>query len=227
MFVPAYAFKTDKLTDMSYSITFILLTIIAFLLNTYETTKILLLTMISLWGIRLGTFLLIRIRKWKKDKRFDGIREKFTKFLGFWTIQGITVFILLIPALQYMKSEPSYTNWTLIGILVWGTGLVIETVADHQKYKHKGKKWVSTGLWKYSRHPNYFGEILVWLGVYLFTVPITGLWGVISPAFITFMLVFVSGLPKVEASMDKKYGKDKEYQKYKEKTPVLVPFIRK
>ena len=221
MFLPAFVFKTDKLTDLSYSVTFVLLTLIAFLFNTWQETKLLLLIMISLWGFRLGTFLFIRIKKWKRDKRFDGMRESFSKFLSFWVIQGITVFVLLIPTFQYLKNEPKTSMFTLIGVLVFSAGLVIETIADYQKFKSK-KRILRTGLWKYSRHPNYFGEILVWLGVYLFTMPVSGFLGLISPVFITFMLVFVSGIPKIE----KKYENNKEYQEYKKETPALIPFLK-
>jgi steroid 5-alpha reductase family enzyme len=124
---------------------------------------------------------------------------------------------------------------SLGGLYVFTLGLLTETVADLQKYrfnnqpKNKGK-WIDSGLWKYSRHPNYLGEIVVWVGVWLFVLPY--LEGVnmyvvaISPLYIAGLLIFGSGIPILEKSADKRWGKDKKYQEYKKKTPVLVPFVK-
>jgi steroid 5-alpha reductase family enzyme len=235
MFLFAYKFKTDKLTDLSYALTFIFLTILCFLLGNFSRIKLILVLMVLLWAFRLGVFLFIRIRKIKKDRRFDGIRENFFKFFGFWFLQGITVWIILLPSLMLLNSEPRITLLSWIGFAVWFVGLTIETFSDLQKYQfnkgNKEGKWVSAGLWKYSRHPNYFGEILCWLGVYIFSFSsltnLQRLFAFSSPLFIALLIIFISGLPKLEKYAENKWGKLKEYKEYKRKTSILIPWFQK
>ena len=234
LFIPAFKFKTDKLTDLSYGLTFVLLAMIAFLLSDMSSPKLLLLLMITAWGLRLGIYLFIRINKTKKDSRFDEIRIDFIKFLSFWVLQGISVFVILIPSLLFFQTISAFSLLSLFGFGVWFLGLVIEAFADQQKFsfinneKNKGK-WVNVGLWKYSRHPNYLGEILCWVGIYLYTYGSLSaayrLIGLLSPLFIIILLLFVSGVPKLEEKADKKWGDNKDYQKYKKKTAVLIPFV--
>lgn len=244
MFIPAYFFKTDKLTDISYALTFALLGIYGFLGSEMSVSMIILLVMILLWSFRIGSYLLVRIHKWGKDNRFDDKRNNFFKFLGFWVIQGLTVWVVLIPSIIFFNLE----NTTLgilsyIGILVWITGLTIETFADLQKFKFINKKkvgeetstdWIESGLWNYSQHPNYFGEILNWTGIYVFTLSalaslsgVSVLIGLVSPLFITIMLLFVSGIPLLEKSGDEKWGDDLEYHKYRREVNRLVLGPRK
>lgn len=224
MFVPAFLFKTDKLTDLSYSLTFIGLIIYVFLSKPYGLGILILLFMILFWAFRLGMFLFIRIRNQKKDSRFDSMRNSFFKFLGFWLLQGLTVWIVLIPAILFEG------NYCLLGVVIWLFGILIETIADVQKFsfnknlKNKGK-FIKSGLWNFSRHPNYFGEILCWIGVYVFSR--VWLWGAISPIYIAILLIFVSGIPLLEKGADKKWGKDKEYLRYKKETSTLVPWFKK
>ena len=230
MFVPAYIYKTDKLTDISYALTFLLITIIAFSLSTQTLNKTILAIMIALWSIRLGAFLFIRIRKMKKDKRFDGMRESFTKFIKFWLLQGLTVWIVLIPSILFFATDRNEV--IRIGAIIWLLGIIIETIADAQKYKFKQNtknkdKYIQEGLWKYSRHPNYFGEILCWIGIYIYvSLSLTTtqkIIGLISPLFIIILLLFVSGIPLLEKYADKKWGRQKDYQEYKRKTSLLIP----
>ncbi len=235
MFLFAYKFKTDKLTDLSYALTFILLTLISFVYSKYAEFKLILFIMIILWSLRLGIFLFIRIKKIKKDRRFDGIRENFFRFFQFWLLQGITVWVILLPPLIFFSSEIKVSLLSWLGLAIWFIGLTIETISDLQKYqfnKHnKEDKWISTGLWKYSRHPNYFGEILCWIGVYLFTfsslTSIQKIFALNSPIFITILLLFVTGIPKLENYANKKWGKLKEYKEYKRKTSILIPWFSK
>lgn len=234
LFIPAFKFKTDKLTDLSYGLTFVLLSLISFLSSDMTFPKLLLLSMITVWGLRLGIYLFIRINKTKKDSRFDEIRIDFMKFLSFWILQGISVFVILIPSLLFFQTATEFSLLSLLGLGLWLTGLVIEAFADQQKFsfinneRNKGK-WINVGLWKISRHPNYLGEILCWVGIYLYTYsslstiyrPI----GLISPLFISILLLFVSGIPKLEEKADKKWGNNQKYQEYKKKTSVLIPFV--
>lgn len=237
MFIPAFIFKTDKLTDLSYGVSFALVAVIVFFQNSFDTSKLLLLVMILLWSIRIGGFLFIRIRKMKRDKRFDGIRESFIKFLGFWLLQGFTVWIVLFPSILFFSEQNvSITTLSVVGLVMWFSGLVIETIADKQKYEflknsdNKGR-WIDGGLWHYSRHPNYFGEITHWLGVYLFVVsslsgvlPIIAL---IGPIYLAWLIIFVSGIPKLERYADDRWGDDPNYVKYKKRTSNLIPLPTK
>jgi len=233
LFIPAFFFRTDKLTDLSYGLTFIILAWIVFLKNIYAPLKLLLVIMITLWGLRLAGYLFIRILKTRKDKRFDGIRESFSRFFSFWILQGVSVWIILLAALIFLNNTPIYSTLTLIGIIIWIIGISIEATADQQKRAFSSKaenkgKWISSGLWKYSRHPNYFGEITCWVGIYLLTFSsLPGIYKLIalaSPLYIAFILIFVTGLPKLEKYADEKWGTNKDYQAYKKRTSILVPF---
>jgi len=232
LFIPAFFFKTDKLTDLSYGLTFILLAWLAFLINAYSPWKLLLVIMITLWGLRLAGYLFIRILKTKKDKRFDSIRESFPRFFSFWVLQGISVWIILLSTLIFLNKTPVYSTLTVIGIFIWAIGIGLEATADQQKYAFSRKaenkgRWISSGLWRYSRHPNYFGEIACWLGIYLLTFSslpgFDKLIAVASPLFIAFLIIFVTGLPKLEKHADEKWGGNKDYLDYKKRTSVLVP----
>ncbi|MGY4884430.1 MAG: DUF1295 domain-containing protein [Nanobdellota archaeon] len=235
MFLFAYRLKTDKLTDLSYAITFILLITISFLSSEYSSFKLILFFMILFWALRLGIFLFIRINKIKKDKRFDGIRENFFRFFLFWIFQGLTVWIILLPSIMLSNPDNLLGCSSWIGFSIWFIGLTIETFSDLQKYEfnknNPEKKWVSIGLWKYSRHPNYFGEILCWIGIYLFTFThltlVERLFGLNSPILIIILLLFITGIPKLEKYADKKWGKLKEYKEYKRKTSILIPWFTK
>jgi steroid 5-alpha reductase family enzyme len=232
MFVFAFKFKTDKLTDISYALSFIFLAVLGFCLNDKSLFKLVLLTMVLLWAFRIGFFLFIRINKNKKDKRFDGIRENFFSFLKFWVLQGVSVWVILIPSILFFISKGSFSYLMIGGFIVWACGLLIETVSDIQKYnfnKSNPGKFISIGLWKYSRHPNYFGEILCWVGIYIYVFSSLSVIGkfssLISPLFISVLLIFVSGIPLLEKYSDKKWGKNKEYVEYKKRTSVLIPWF--
>jgi steroid 5-alpha reductase family enzyme len=234
MFLIAFRQGTDKLTDISYAVTFVGLVMYNLVVAKELTlSKWILAFMIILWSVRIGTYLLIRINKMGKDARFDDKRDNFWRFSGFWLIQGLTVWVVLIgSSLYFISGVKPITAFMAVGIIIWAVGLAIEAVADAQKFqfiqdkKNKGK-WIQSGIWKYSRHPNYFGEIMVWFGVYVYVVSgLTGseqLVAMVSPLFITFMLLYVSGIPLLEKSADAKWGKDAAYKKYKKSTSVLIP----
>ena len=235
MFVPAFIFKTDKLTDISYAVTFVVVLLFGFLTNSINVMTVLLLIMIVLWAIRLGVYLLIRIRKIGRDKRFDGMRENFFPFLKFWILQGISVFVIMVPAVLFLNTEiKTFGAVSLIGIIIWCGGLMLETTADYQKYQfinnidNKGK-WIDIGVWHYSRHPNYLGEIMVWVGLYLFMLPVLSIShafiGLIGPLYIITLISFVSGIPLLEKGADKRWGENPAYRAYKKRVGVLFPKI--
>ena len=136
LFIPAFVYKTDKLTDFSYALTFMIISMIAYIQGPIDLPRTLLLLLVWIWAIRLGYFLWRRIHKMKKDDRFDSMRNSFFKFLGFWLLQGASVFVLSIPVLLFL-AIPSIemNNSFLIGMFIALIGLIIETIADVQKRK--------------------------------------------------------------------------------------------
>lgn len=233
VFVFAYWRQTDKLTDLTYASTFIAIAVALYIMCTDSVVSALIVGMVAVWAIRLGVYLGIRIHKMGKDRRFDAWRANFWKFGRFWLLQGASVWIIMAPAMIVLVNMPAQFNlWSLVGLVVWAIGLAIETIADQQKYqflnnpKNKGK-WIASGLWGWSRHPNYFGEIMVWLGVYLFAIPYLSFWLAIialaSPLWISGLLIFGTGLPQAEKRADAKWGKIPAYRKYKKHVPILIP----
>jgi steroid 5-alpha reductase family enzyme len=236
-FIFAASFKTDKMTDLSYGLGFILITLIYFLKSTLGLDQILVTILVFIWGTRIAIYLFKRILKTKTDSRFDNVRNNIIKFASFWLLQAISIWIILLPALVILTSKKpaSLSILTLTGFIIWLFGIYIEYFADKQKFefkndpKNKGK-WVSNGLWKYSRHPNYFGEMLCWWGIFIISLPLLNSWQyftLIGPIYITFLLIFVSGIPPLEKKYDQKYANNKEYLEYKKTTSVLIILPRK
>ncbi len=232
-FAFAAARKTDVVTDLSYSLTFALLAVVLPFTGAGETSQLVASLLVLVWAVRLGVYLFRRILRMKVDHRFDDMRDKPLRFARFWLLQAITVAVVMLPVSYLLDrdSAPGFDAWMIVGALLWLTGLVIEAVADAQKSAFRAKdenrgRFVSTGLWHYSRHPNYFGEILVWWGIFLYAVPFlagAAFAVVVGPIFITLLLLFVSGIPLLERGADEKYGDDPAYRAYKRRTSILVP----
>jgi steroid 5-alpha reductase family enzyme len=198
-----------------------------------DIRTILLSALVMIWAIRLGTFLFRRIQKAGKDDRFDEIKPSFIRFLNVWTIQALWITLTVAAALVAITTtiRKELDLFTLVGFLVWALGFAIEVVADSQKSRfsanpdNKGK-FIQTGLWSRSRHPNYFGEIMLWIGVAIITLPVLRGWqwvALISPVFVTLLLTRVSGVPLLEKKADKKWGGQADYESYKKRTPELIP----
>jgi len=236
VFLIAFNLRSDSFTDLIYTLTFVVLGFVALASSRFDPVKLFFFMFIFLWALRLGVFLFNRVRYFGHDNRFDGMRNNFVKFLGFFLLQGLTATIVMIPAILFLTGDHVFFNWiSLLGSVVWLKGFLFEAVADDQKLKfiknkrNKGK-FITNGLWKLSRHPNYYGEILMWFGVYLFALSslveaggYQWLVGLIGPVFITLMLLFVSGIPILEKRMKKKFGMKREYKRYVERTPLLIP----
>jgi steroid 5-alpha reductase family enzyme len=233
-FIAAYALETEKFYDLTGSVTYISVTILAVLLSpTIDDRSVLLLAAVLIWATRLGSFLFGRIQKAGKDERFDEIKVSFWRFLLTWTVQGLWVTFTAAAALTAITTTTRRgLGWlALIGFLIWGFGFAIELLADTQKSafradpENKGK-FIQTGLWAWSRHPNYFGEIVLWIGVAIMALPVLRGWQyvtLISPVYVTLQLTLVSGLPMLEKRADERWGGQEDYEAYKERTPVLIP----
>jgi steroid 5-alpha reductase family enzyme len=232
-FAVAAARRTDVVTDLSYSLTFALLAVVLPFTGGREPVQLVASLLVLIWAARLGTYLFRRILRMKVDHRFDGIREEPLRFARFWLLQAITVAVVMLPVSYLLDraNPPGFDAWTVVGAAVWLAGLLIEAVADAQKSAFKAKeenrgRFVASGLWRYSRHPNYFGEMLVWWGLFVYAVPVlhgAAFAVVAGPVFVTLLLLFVSGIPPLERSADEKYGSDPAYRAYKRRTSILVP----
>ena len=233
-FIPAYLLQTEKFYDITGSITYISVTMIAVLLGpASDGRSILLLALVVIWAVRLGTFLFGRIHKAGKDARFDTIKPSFIRFLNTWTLQGLWVTFTLAAALAAITTttRKSLGAFAAIGFLVWLLGFAVEVVADAQKNRFRADPnnkgtFIHTGVWAWSRHPNYFGEIVLWTGVAIITLPVLRGWQwvtLVSPVFVTLLLTRVSGVPMLEKRADEKWGGQADYEAYKRHTPVLIP----
>ncbi len=232
-FAVAAARRTDVVTDLSYSLTFALLAVVLPFTGAREPSQLVASLLVLLWAVRLGAYLFRRILRMKVDHRFDEMRDKPLRFARFWLLQALTVAVIMLPVSYLLdrSGAPGLGAWAAAGAAVWFAGLLIEAVADAQKSAFRAKdgnrgRFVSGGLWRYSRHPNYFGEILVWWGLFLYAVPFldgAAFAVVAGPVFITLLLLFVSGIPLLERSADEKYGHDPAYRDYKRRTSILVP----
>ena len=232
LFIPAYIFQTEKFFDLTGSLTFLIASFYA-LLNAPSSNifSVVVVSCIFCWAIRLGTFLFLRINKEGEDKRFIDIKPSFSRFLMTWTLSGTWVSICLLCVLTAISSNNGVAGGTLFyfGLILFLFGFIIEIVADYQKTLFRKvsvnkNKFITTGLWSYSRHPNYMGEILLWFGISVMSI--SSLSGIeyitlISPLFVYVLLTRISGVNFLEESANKKWGHLDEYKDYMSKTPKI------
>ena len=235
LFIPAYLLKTEKFFDLSGSFTYIsIVSYVLFFNNNSENIigNLILASFIIIWAVRLGSFLFFRIKKAGEDKRFRELKISFTRFFLVWNISGMWVSFCSMCAITAISSGNGVQLNPLfyIGAVTFLVGFILEIVADHQKTafrkdpKNKDK-FINTGLWARSQHPNYVGEITLWAGIALISYSSLEGWGyisLISPIFTYWLLVFVSGIPQLEESGEKKWGHLKAYQDYTKNTPKLI-----
>jgi len=233
-FVPSFAARTEHYYDLTGSFTYISLTVLALALSSnLDARSIIIGALVLVWAGRLGSFLFRRVKKAGKDGRFDAIKHNFLRFLMFWVIQGLWVTVTAGAAFAAISSGNKHSFGVLgaIGLIVWIIGFAIEVVSDSQKSAFKNDqsndgKFIDIGLWAWSRHPNYFGEITLWSGMAILAYPALSGWQrltLISPFFVVFLLTKISGLPALEKRADKKWGGQPDYEAYKASTPVLIP----
>lgn len=234
VFVPSFIAQTEKFFDLTGSLTYISVTALALILGGGSNLRaLLLMALVMIWAVRLGTFLFRRVHRVGKDGRFDELKPSFPRFLNVWTVQGLWVAFTAAAAWAAITSSApkDLDIFALVGALIWLVGFAIEATADAQKDAfsknpaNKGK-FIQTGLWARSRHPNYFGEIVLWLGIAIIAFPVLQGWQLVtlfSPVFVAFLLIRVSGIPLLEERADKKWGGQPDYEAYKKNTPVLLP----
>ena len=234
VFVPSFWARTERFFDLTGSLTFIGMTaVIVILTPMMDARGWMLAAMVVVWAARLGAFLFSRVRRSGGDDRFDELKESFLRFGQVWTLQGLWVTMTAGAAWIAITAQHrvGIDAFAVIGLIVWLIGLGFEVVADLQKSGFKADpanagRFIDTGVWSWSRHPNYFGEILLWIGVAIVTLPVLQGWqwvALASPVFVTALITKVSGIPLLEAKADAKWGGQPDYEAYKAKTSVLIP----
>ena len=234
VFVPSFRAQTERFFDLTGSLTYTTITVLLLLVTPNLDARALLVgAMVIVWALRLGTFLFRRVTRAGRDDRFDDLKPSLLRFLNVWTLQGLWITLTAAAAWVTITTanRVGFDGFAVAGLLVWLAGFGIEVVADRQKSRfnadpaNKGR-FISTGLWALSRHPNYFGEILLWIGVAIVALPVLQGWqwvALLSPLFVIVLLTRVSGVPLLERKADAKWGGQADYEAYKAQTPVLIP----
>ena len=233
IFIPSFIYQTEHYFDLTGSISYLTGIGVAFYLNpSVDPRDLIIGAMIVIWAVRLGTFLFMRVKQDGKDGRFTVMKTQFHWFLMTWTLGGLWVFLTMAAGLAAITSNVTAPMgiMTYIGIALWIFGFSIEVIADKQKrifkkQPNKEKEFITSGLWAWSRHPNYFGEITLWFGLTLIALPVLSGWQLvtlISPIFVYILLTRISGVTMLEARGMKKWGDDPEYLNYIKDTPKLM-----
>jgi steroid 5-alpha reductase family enzyme len=234
-FLPAAAFRSDRFYDTTGAITY--LTVIATACVAawpLDPRAIAVAGMVSVWTIRLGSFLFLRIHAaGGTDQRFEKIKVNPPRFLVAWTLQALWVIFTASAALIVITApeRAPLDGFFWVGATLWAVGFAFEAIADEQKRRFKADpanrgRFIATGLWAWSQHPNYFGEITLWLGIFVIAIPLLSGWGwlaALSPLFVALLLTRVSGINLLDAIAKKRWGDDPAWQDYRRRTPVLIP----
>ncbi len=232
--IPASIFKTEHFYDLTGGLTYLAVIWLALWQSgATDARSLLLVGVISLWALRLATFLFLRVRKQGVDSRFDELKVNFWRFSITWTVQGLWVVMTAGAALAAITSnhKVAFDGFAIAGLVIWTLGFAIEAIADEQKRQFKQNSnsktdFIQSGLWARSRHPNYFGEILLWIGIAVIAYPALHEWQLvtlISPLFVFILLTKVSGVSLQEEQAQERWADNQAYQEYKNNTPVLIP----
>ncbi len=231
-FVPSWLGRTEKFYDLVGAITYFVTTFIAVAFGNNSATSLLMAILIWTWCTRLGLFLFARIRADGKDGRFDRLKQDPSLLFRTWSLQGLWVSLTACAAWAAMTAAAGneFGPLVVVGLVIWIAGFVVEVIADRQKSAFRSDpanrgRFISTGLWAWSRHPNYFGEIALWTGMAVMAVPsLSGAQYVtlVSPVFVLLLLTRISGVPLLERRGMKKWGDDPAYQQYVASTPALM-----
>lgn len=233
VFIHAFAKQTEHFYDLTGSATYLVMVWFAIQASGATDAHALLLAgLITVWALRLGPFLFRRVRQAGEDRRFRTIKTSLPTFLMTWTLQGLWVFLTASCALAAITGSGTadFGLIVVLGVALWLAGFAIEVIADAQKSRFRAdpanaNRFIREGLWAWSRHPNYFGEIMLWTGIAVIALPelaggqyIT----LVSPVFVALLLIKVSGVRMLEVRADKQWGNDPDYQSYKASTPSVM-----
>ena len=236
-FIPAFLYQTERYYDLIGSLTYIsAIALVLLCSGEVDFRQMLIAFFILIWAARLGSFLFSRIARDGGDSRFDKIKPSALLFFRTWMLQGLWVTVTAGAALAALSSGRSVPLNIVDGIAIalWLSGFAVEVIADRQKRQfrqaHGSDTFITTGLWSLSRHPNYFGEIILWTGIALLTLPVLDggqYLTLVSPLFVYLLLVRISGIPLLENKANRRWGNDPAYITYRKNTPALVPRLRK
>jgi steroid 5-alpha reductase family enzyme len=242
IFIPSYLAKSEKFFDITGTLAYLVMLFLAryFLsLNGYDLglRAQIVVILVFIWSLRLGIFLFIRVFQVGEDTRFSDAKNSFFKFMMWFTISALWVFLTTINAITLILNNPDSIQdvYFYVGISIWLIGFLVEVIADNQKrqfrmYKRSNENpFISTGLWSVSRHPNYLGEIMIWFGMAIISIPALTGWqfsSLISPIFVYILLTRMSGVKMLEEQADKRWDTLSTYKTYKDNTPVLFPFTK-
>ncbi len=232
-FVPAWLKRSERFFDLVGSVTYIGTAAIAWILaDEISARAVIVAALVAVWATRLGVFLTFRVKREGGDRRFNTIKNHFPTFLMTWSLQAVWVSVTFGPGLAVIiDNKPvSLDGYLVVGVLLWILGFAIEVIADEQKRRFRqapdnASRFIQSGLWRWSQHPNYFGEILLWFGIGVIALP--SLQGsqyvlLISPVFVWLLLTKISGVRMLDASARRRWGDDPEYKRYRSATPVLI-----
>ncbi len=234
VFIPSNAARTEHYFDLTGAITYITVIVVAALLaDDLDIRSVVVTAMVVIWALRLGSFLFRRVKRDGRDGRFDRIKIDPLRFLMTWTLQGLWVLLTLACALAIVTGvdREAFGPFAVVGTVVWVLGFGLEAMADQQKSAFRKDpantgRFIASGLWSWSRHPNYFGEIMLWTGIAIMAVPVLSGWrwvALVSPLFVALLLIRISGIPALERRGAKRWGDEPAYQEYLRTTSVLVP----
>lgn len=223
--------KRNDVADIAWGLGFVLVSWVSFYLSPNTERGLLVAVLVTLWGVRLSLHIFLRNLNKPEDFRYRNWRDSWKhfylrSFLQVFILQGLFLYIISLSVIFIQQDHTrhlSLIDW--VGTTVWVVGFLMESVSDYQlkafkkEPEHAGRI-ITTGLWKYSRHPNYFGEVVQWWGIFLIALPLPGGWmTLVSPLTITYLIRYVSGVPMLE----RKYAGNSEFEHYKKRTSIFFP----
>jgi steroid 5-alpha reductase family enzyme len=237
LFFVAAKRKDNSIADIAWGPGFILVAVTTFFTtNDFVLRQILVVSLVTIWGLRLAIRIYRRNRGKGEDPRYTKWREEWgssfwiRSYLQIFILQGFFMWLISLPVMYIMAESTGSLGWLdLVGLVIWVTGFLFESTADRQldrflSDKSNRGKILDRGLWRYSRHPNYFGEVLQWWGIFVIALNLSGAWWtVVGPLTITWLILFVSGIPLLEKSMKQ----NPAFQEYAKRTSVFVPMLPK
>lgn len=233
-FLPAWFRHTEKFFDLMGSVGFITAEWTAITLSgNFEVRALVVVGCITVWAARLGFFLTHRVVKSGSDRRFDKIKQNFSLFFMTWTLQALWITVTSSAAWVVLTKPAAIhgiDTWLIGGATLWVFGFAIEVTADFQKSRFRQQpnnqnEFISSGLWAWSQHPNYFGELMLWVGIAVMAFPNMRSWQFItlgSPVFVWFLLVRISGIRILDQIASKRWRSNPDYKHYVQRTPKLI-----
>ena len=238
LYLIAQKIKDNSIVDIGWGFGFVIISVTSLIVSENMTARALLVgLLVALWGIRLGTYLWIRASGKPEDFRYANFRKqwgekvKIIAFFRVFMLQGTIMLLISFPIVKVMahNTTENLDIFAVVGLIIWLIGYFFQVVGDAQlasfKKKRASKEQVlTTGLWKYTRHPNYFGEACMWWGIAIVVLPVPhGFWGILSALFMNTLLLKVSGVP----FLDRRYASNASYQQYKRTTNRFIPWFPK